>query len=197
MPRLTPLERVERSGFAPLFNDLDAFFGFLPNDYLTMGRRPEILAAIAQLTQAIMLSENNTLPMNTRMLVTYMTSRAAGCQYCIAHNVALIERHGVNQEQIDNIMDYETHSAFSAAERAALTVAKNANTSPNSVTDDEFDALRPHFDEGQIAEIVALIAMMSFYNRWNDTMATTLERPAVDAAQNWISKQGWSVGKHA
>ena len=94
-------------------------------------------------------------------------------------------------------MDYETHSAYSAAERAALTVAKNANTSPNSVTDDESDALRPHFDEGQIAEIVALIAMMSFYNRWNDTMATTLERPAVDAAQNWISRQGWSVGKHA
>ena len=76
-------------------------------------------------------------------------------------------------------------------------MAKNANTNPNSVTDDEFDALRPHFDEGQIAEIVALIAMMSFYNRWNDTMATTLERPAANAAQDWVGKQGWSIGKHA
>ncbi|MEM8785360.1 MAG: carboxymuconolactone decarboxylase family protein [Pseudomonadota bacterium] len=197
MPRLAALERDDLKDFAPLFQDLEAFFGFLPNDYLTMGRRPEILGAIAQLTQAVLFSEANTLPMNTRLLITYMTSRAAGCQYCIAHNVTLIERHGVNQEQIDNINDFATHPAFNAAERAALTVAKHANTNPNSVTDAQFDALRPHYGDGEIAEIVALIAMMSFYNRWNDTMATTLERPAAGAAAKWIGAEGWSGAKHA
>ena len=46
-----------------------------------------------------------------------------------------------------------------------------------------FDALRHHFSERQIVQIVALISVFGFLNRWNDTMATALEGHPTDFAE--------------
>ena len=58
------------------------------------------------------------------------------------------------------------------------------------------DELKKHFDEGQIVEIVATIALFGYLNRWNDTMATTLEARAVEVAGRAIAAVGWTAGKH-
>lgn len=116
--------------------------------------------------------------------------------YCTAHCGALAERHGLPLEKIQHVHQYETHAGFTPAERAALRVADKANRIPNAVSDDDFDDLRRHFDDEAIAEIVALIAMMSFYNKWNDTLATTLERPPLDAGDRLLGGIGWQAGKH-
>jgi hypothetical protein len=44
---------------------------------------------------------------------------------------------------------------------------------------------------------VAVCAGFGFLNRWNDTMATTLEAEPLDSAQRLLEPQGWDVGKHA
>jgi hypothetical protein len=36
--------------------------------------------------------------------------------------------------------------------------------------------LGKHFDEGQIVELVASVALFGYLNRWNDSMATELEK---------------------
>ena len=58
---------------------------------------------------------------------------------------------------------------------AALQLAHHAGLTPNATTDDDFQLLRAHFSEEQILELVAVIAMFGFLNRWNDTLGTTLE----------------------
>ena len=52
------------------------------------------------------------------------------------------------------------------------------------------------FDDGQIVEIVATIALFGYLNRWNDTMATALEQRAVEVAERAIGPVGWQAGKH-
>ena len=64
------------------------------------------------------------------------------------------------------------------------------------MTVEDFDELKKHFDEGQIVEIVATIALFGYLNRWNDTMATTLEKKAGDVANRAIGAVGWQAGKH-
>jgi alkylhydroperoxidase family enzyme len=98
-------------------------------------------------------------------------------------------------DKIQNIRDYQTHASFTPEERAALTVATKANQLPNAVTDEDFGELCKYFDDEAIAEIVSLIGLMSFFNKWNDTLATTLEKPPLDLATRSLS--GWSVGKHS
>jgi alkylhydroperoxidase family enzyme len=85
---------------------------------------------------------------------------------------------------------------FSDAERAAIKVALKAGTLPNDTTKEDFDELKQHFDEGQIVEIIATIALFGYLNRWNDTMATELEELPSKVAERSAGAQGWDAGKH-
>ncbi|MDX2466121.1 MAG: carboxymuconolactone decarboxylase family protein, partial [Acidimicrobiia bacterium] len=68
---------------------------------------------------------------------------------------------------------------------------------PNTVTDEQFVEMQSHWDDGQIVEILAVIALYGFLNRWNDTLATQLETPSRTAAEKIVGPQGWQVDKHA
>jgi hypothetical protein len=46
-------------------------------------------------------------------------------------------------------------------------------------------------------DIVAVISVFGFLNRFNDTMATKLEASPIEAGKRFLAKKGWSVGKHA
>ena len=46
---------------------------------------------------------------------------------------------------------------------------------PNAVEAKHMNGLSKHFSERQVIEVVAIISLFGFLNRWNDTMATTLE----------------------
>ena len=86
---------------------------------------------------------------------------------------------------------------FSEAERAALRLAFHAGQHPNGVTDTDIEDCRAYFSEDQITAIVAVCALCGFLNRWNDTMATTLEAEAHVAATRRLAGRGWTAGKHA
>ena len=56
--------------------------------------------------------------------------------------------------------------------------------------------LARHYTEKQIVEIVSVISLFGFLNRWNDTMATTLEDKPKSFATNSLASSGWEAGKH-
>ena len=64
------------------------------------------------------------------------------------------------------------------------------------VTDEMFIELKKHWNEEQIVEIVGVIAMFGFLNRWNDTLATPLEDEPIEVGDKFLAGHGWSVGKH-
>ena len=75
-------------------------------------------------------------------------------------------------------------------------VAQAASMVPNTVTDADFDELKKHWDEDQVAEIISIIALYGFLNRWNDTLATELEAPPLSFGEERLSDAGWDAGKH-
>ena len=92
--------------------------------------------------------------------------------------------------------NYQTSPLFSAAERAALDVAVAAGCVPNAVTDEMFMELRKHWSDEQVVEIVGVIAMFGFLNRWNDTFATPLEDEPLEFGEKHLAAHGWDAGKH-
>jgi hypothetical protein len=56
--------------------------------------------------------------------------------------------------------------------------------------------LRAHWDEGEIVEILGVVALFGFLNRWNDSMGTTLEDGAAEIGTRQLGQKGWSRGKH-
>ena len=48
-----------------------------------------------------------------------------------------------------------------------------------------------------MVEIVSVISMFGWLNRFNDTLANELEDDAVAFASEHLEQAGWEVGKHA
>ncbi|MDQ3550491.1 MAG: carboxymuconolactone decarboxylase family protein, partial [Bacteroidota bacterium] len=69
-------------------------------------------------------------------------------------------------------------------------------TIPNAVTQEIADKMRKHWDDGEIVEILGVISLFGYLNRWNDSMATQLEVPAKESGKTYLEKMGWNAGKH-
>lgn len=195
MPHLPPLPRDAVPEFKERFEHYENTRGFIPNSILTMSRRPGIAKAFMQLNQAVLYQ--GTVDEELKMLVSLIASQAAGCRYCQAHMANLSSVYKASDKKIAAVWEFEDSELFSAAERAALRLALNASVVPNQATQQDFDELGKHFDEGQIVELVASVALFGYLNRWNDTMATDLEEHPANVAQRTIAGGGWQAGKHA
>ena len=169
--------------------------GFCPNSIKTMYHRPRIAYAFIEMNKAVMENKGRVTSALKRMMA-YISSNTAGCRYCQAHAIRAAERYGAEQEQLDNIWDYKTHPAFNDAERAALDFAMASTVIPNSVSDEISENLRKHWDDGEIVEMLGVIALFGYLNRWNDSMGTEMEDGAIESGEQYLAKKGWSVGKH-
>ncbi len=169
--------------------------GFCPNSIKTMYHRPKIAYAFIELNKAVM-ENRGRVTSSLKRLIGYISSNVAGCQYCQAHTIRAAERYGTESEKIENIWDFRKHPAFSEAERAALEFAAAGSLIPNAVDDPLAEKLRQHWDEGEITEILGVIALFGFLNRWNDSMGTELEEGAAESGEKLLKKRGWAAGKH-
>ena len=214
MARVTPRSRDEVDGLAGVFAAAEASMGFVPNSMLTMSHMPQLPLAFLMLTsvafggdlRALMdaFKDNvpdagdaaQNLPPGLVQLIALATSVSSGCRYCQAHTSHNAHRIGESRDKLDDLLSYATSDEYSAAEKAVLDVAFSAGRVPNEATDAQFQALEEFYSDRQIVQIVAVIAIFGFLNRWNDTMATTLEENPVAFAREALSSLDWQVGKH-
>ena len=195
MPRIDAVSRESLAEFEPVFKIVETVMGFVPNSLLTMGRRPALFRGFAALSGEVL--GPGRVPPATKQLVAFVTSNASGCRYCQAHTSHSAERAGVSPEKLEAAFEFETSPHFDAAERAALRLARDAGVSPPAVTDAHFEALRKHFDDDEILELVSVIALFGWLNRWNDTLATELESSPLRFARERLASHGWQIGGHA
>ena len=196
MGRIEPLALSEIPDLEDIGRMYETIFGFVPNGLRIMARRPGIVEAFVKLRKAVMDPATSEVSLELKGLVGHMASKAAGCRYCQAHSAYGADRAGVAAARLEQVWDFETSDLFTEAERAALRFAVLAASVPNGVTDTVFESMREHWDDGQIVEILAVVALYGFLNRWNDSLATPLEDPSAEAARRLIGAKGWEIGKH-
>lgn len=194
-----PLVLPKSSSDDPELQKLIEFYnetlGFCPNSVKTMHIRPHIAYAFIEMNKAVMENHGRVTSAFKR-LIGYISSHAAGCRYCQAHTIRAAERYGASADQLENIWNYKTHPSFSEAERAALDLALAASVIPNSVTDEIAEQVRKYWEAGEIVEIMGVVALFGFLNRWNDSMGTELEKGAVESGEKLLTKDNWTIGKH-
>ena len=169
--------------------------GFVPNSMLTMARVPGLLPAFQGLGAVVLA--NPIIARDLAQMVAMMSSVGSGCRYCQAHTGHTAERMGVSPEKLEAIWTFETSEHFSEAERAALRIAFHSSQQPNAATSTDFDAAREYYSDDEIAAIVAVCSFFGYLNRWNDTMATTLEDSPRHFGETVIASNGWSGDRHS
>ncbi len=195
MAHVDPLPMDAVPEFADRLEHYRKTRGFVPNSIRTMARRPSIARAFMDLNQAVLYQ--GSVPEELKMLVSLISSQAAGCRYCQAHMANLSHIYRASDAKIAAVWEFEESELFSAAERAALRLAVKAARVPNEAEAADFAELKRFFSDDEIVEIVATIALFGYLNRWNDTMATRLEDHPRQVAQTTIGPVGWEPGKHA
>lgn len=195
MPLVQPLSADANPDVKKLAEFFNETLGFCPNSVLTMQIRPEIARAFINMNMAVMENHGRVTSALKRM-IAWVSSNATGCRYCQAHAIRAAERYGAEQEQLDNIWEYRTHAAFSDAERAALDFSLAASMVPNAVDENIKTALYKYWDEGEIVEMLGVISLFGYLNRWNDSMGTSIEDDAVESGKQYLGKHGWNKGKH-
>ena len=195
---MTHLNPPDAAALDEVKNELDfvaAAMGFEPNSMKIMAHRPNILRGFLALMGAI-VGPDAVLDPGLRQMIAHIASSAAGCRYCQAHTAHGAGHAGVSQEKIEALWSYADSPLFTEAERAALSLAQAGGSVPNQAEAAHFDALKAHYTDAEMVEITAIIAAFGFLNRWNDTLATTLEDSPLAFAQASLAGSGWAVGKH-
>ena len=112
-----------------------------------------------------------TLEPRLKELVSLRISQINGCAFCIDMHGAALLKQGMDFRHVNAVAGWrEAHRFFSDGERAALKWAEAVNALPHRVASDEdFQEVRRHFSDAQIADITFVVAAIRCWNMLNAT----------------------------
>ena len=191
-PLVKPLNK-ESKELKKLIKFYDETLGFCPNSVKTMFLRPEIAYSFIELNKAVMENKGQVSSKLKRM-IGFVSSRVSGCNYCQAHTIRAAERYGASKNKLENIWEFRENKDFSKKEKIALEFSIAASSIPNGVDEDLSREIRKYWDDGEIVEMLGVISLFGFLNRWNDSMGTRIEEAADKSGKKYI--KGWNPQKH-
>ena len=74
-----------------IFSAVESSMGYLPNAYLTMAEKPELLKAFSNLAMTVFMSKD--IDIGTKQLIALASSLSSGCKYCQAHTSPVSYTH--------------------------------------------------------------------------------------------------------
>lgn len=166
---------------------------FHDRHFIELAIRPEVWEAFSKLNSVTM---RNDLGPQLTLEVFTVASLGAGCRHCQSHGAFGLSDMGVDADRIRDLWSFESSDSFSEAERAALRFALAAGKVPSDVTPEHHREMREHYSDAQIADILSVICVAGWLNRWNDSLATVTDQESVDWAEQNLADVGWSAGKH-
>jgi len=113
---------------------------------------------------------DSSLPTATQHLVELRASQINGCAYCADMHSKDAAVAGETSARLNLVATWREATVFTEAERAALELAEQGTRiadAAGGVTDEAWDNAAKHYDEEQLAALVALIASINAWNRLN------------------------------
>ena len=116
-------------------------------------------------------------------LVQLRVSQLNACAYCVDMHARDLLAQGEDMQRINSLQTWHEVSFFDARERAALQWAESlTQVAATHAPDADFEPLRSHFDEREIAELSVVVAMMNAWNRMGVGMRNQVPRKPLQAA---------------
>ncbi len=130
------------------------------------GRSPKVFATLASLYGAFDRSSSPLEPA-LRTLVTVRVSQINWCPFCVDINSATALKRGISDEKLSCLAGYADSDLYSDKEKAALAYAEAVTYSDRQVSDENFGALRSHFNDDAIIELTGLIGFQNMSSKFN------------------------------
>ncbi len=119
---------------------------------------------------ASLVIQQSTLPKATQELVAMRASQINGCGFCIDMHTKEAMAAGETTVRLTLVAAWREATVYTEAERAALALAEEGTRladAHDGVSDETWAQVRKHYDDDQIAALVALVALVNAANRLN------------------------------
>jgi uncharacterized peroxidase-related enzyme len=148
--------------------------GIVPNMVSTMAQSPAVANAYVSFSTAL---SHGALPAKIREALALTVSEANSCNYCVSAHTFLGGKAGLSEHDILNARRATSDEPKVAA---ALAFARKINDARGRVNDADVAALRQQgFTDGEIAEIIAHVALNIFTNYFNIAAGTEIDFPVA------------------
>ncbi|MFN7921370.1 MAG: carboxymuconolactone decarboxylase family protein [Bryobacteraceae bacterium] len=175
MQRISAVNPATATGKAKqLLDGVQAKLGMTPNMMKTMAAAPSVLEGYLNLNASL---AGGVLDAKFREQIALTVAQANSCEYCLSAHSAIGKRVGLTADDIRS--SREAHAA-DAKRNAGLRFARALVIERAHVSDQTVaDVKAAGYTEGEIAEIVANVALNIFTNYFNNTARTEVDFPKV------------------
>ncbi|MCP1651540.1 carboxymuconolactone decarboxylase family protein [Pseudomonas sp. GD04087] len=130
---------------------------------------PDAYKAMLGLEQALAKSGLETSLLE---LIRLRASQINGCAYCVNMHANDARKAGETEARLQTLSVWEETRFFTERERAALAWVESLTRLPEKhAPQHQFDALREHFSDAEIANLTLAIATINAWNRFGVGMA--------------------------
>ena len=122
---------------------------------------------------------DSILPLATQELVRLRASQINGCGFCVDMHTKEAAHAGETATRLNLVATWREATVFTEAERAALELAEQGTRiadAAGGVPDEVWANAAKHYDDEQLAALVAVIAIINAFNRGN----VMTQQPAGD-----------------
>ncbi|MEU9609750.1 carboxymuconolactone decarboxylase family protein [Streptomyces sp. NPDC048057] len=137
---------------------------------LNLFKNPTIAAVFKHVNAAGKAVAASGVPVATQELVKIRASQINGCGFCTDMHTKEATHAGETATRLNLIATWREATVFTDAERAALELTEEGTRiadAAGGVSDEVWARAAKHFDEEQLAALIALIALINAYNRMN------------------------------
>ncbi len=180
MPRIQPISTDSADAVQKqILDSVKKKMGMVPNIVATMANSPAVANAYLGFSQQL---AGGTLSPRLREQLALVVGEENSCDYCLAAHTALGKGAGLSEPET---CDARRAEAKDDAERVALEFAQKIVRDRGEVSDDDIHHVREAgYTDGQIAEIVANVALNIFTNYFNHVAGTEVDFPAAPVLTN-------------
>jgi uncharacterized peroxidase-related enzyme len=175
MPRINVVDPKSASGEAKeLLDAVQRQLGIVPNFMRALANSPAALSAFLGLYAPL---GRAAIDKATQERIALVVAEENGCEYCVSAHTAIGHGAGLSNEEMLLNRRGESREARAAA---AVAFAKALNEHRGEVTTGEFDAVRAAgFSDGEIVEIITLVALNVFTNVLGKSTLINIDFPKV------------------
>ena len=160
---------------AELFTAVKGKLGMVPNMMRAIGNSPAALEAYLQFSGGL---AGGSLSNQQREQIALAVGEANQCDYCLAAHSALGKMAGLSPDQI---RDARQGSAVDVKSEALVRFARKLVNERGHVTAEDLQELRDQgFTDGDVAEVVANVALNIFTNYFNHVADPDIDFPPAE-----------------
>ena len=179
MSRIPPVDRnTTNDSVRRNFEAVQKQLGTVPNMMRTMAQSPAVLEAYLGFGASL---RRGRLPVLLQEQIALTIAESNSCDYCLSAHTALGRGAGLSDEQLAASREARAADPKTAD---ALHFARAIVERRGDVRDQDLASVRAAgYNDGEIAEIIAHVALNVFTNYFNRAARTEIDFPLVAALQ--------------